>query len=1098
MSSKRHPCGYLKRLKMSNLHLQLFGSFYLSGDDDLHPQILQARAESLLAYLILKRHSPQARQHLAFLLWPDSGEAQAYSNLRKALHQLRAVLPDPDRFLLIDTRIVQWRSDAPCEVDIVQFEQHVSEAEKLELDRDPLGIQAHLAAAAALYKGDLLPGCYEDWISPERERLREQYLAAIQRLIYQLEQAHDYAAAIHQANCLLRTDPLHEETYRCLMRLHGLNGDRTAALRAYHTCATTLLRELGVDPSPLTQEAYLQLLHLDLPSAVHSPPHAARRQDLMVGRKAEWTALMAAWQQCIDGHAHCVLIAGDAGSGKTRLAQEFARWLSHQGANIARSRAYAGEEGLAYAPLIDWLRSEPLQSVWSRLDAVWLSELARLVPDILPTHPTPGHLDAIGERWQRQRLFAALNRAILAVEPPLLLMLDDLQWCDQETLEWLYHLLHSAPATRLLFVATFRSDEVNSEHPLTSLLLHLRTTGQVTELELSPLSEAETAELAARVAEKPLADGVAAHLYRTTEGNPLFVIESVRAMLSEAGGASSAAILPVKVQAVIHRRLARLSPPARELANLAAVIGRSFTLPVLAHAYGSDEDTLVRGLDELWQRRIVREQGTEGYDFSHDLIREAVYGAVSLARRRMLHRRVAEAMEKASNSGRPSSALTAWHYEQAGLVEPAIVQYGRAATTAHQMYVFQDAINYLTKALELLQSLPSNSERTEQEMDLWLTLGAAWSVVKTCAAAETKNAYDRAFALSRHLETSPRLFAALWGLHEYHMYCSDYERALYTAEECLRIANHVKDEALLVEAHHAMWGALAFSNRYSAAIEHMVRAKLLYNVELHQHLALHYAGHDPGFCGLNIGSMCLWITGYASQARQWLDEANQLYHQLSIPSSLADAAANQAITYQLFGDTQATLSWAKTATQQSVEYGYRFGLAIGTALTGWAMTKQGEQTAGLALLQQANAQWQNEGIRHMQTYLFALWIEAQLAAGQIEEGIACANRARDFTVQFGEHFYEPEIYRLHGDLLCSQGMPDQAEMYYRKSLDLACQQHAKSLELRSACGIARLWLTQGRSREAYDFLAPIYGWFSEGFDTPDLQAALALLATLAN
>ena len=614
------------------------------------------------------------------------------------------------------------------------------------------------------------------------------------------------------------------------------------------------------------------------------------------------------------------------------------------------------------------------------------------------------------------------------------------------------------------------------------------------------MSEAETAELAVHVAERPLADEVVTRLYPMTEGNPLFVTESVRALLAEPGAPAAiapAAALPAKVHAVILQRLARLSPSARELANLAAVIGRSFTLPVLAHAYGADEDTLVRGLDELWQRRIVREQGAESYDFSHDLIRETAYVSTSSARRHLLHRRVAEALEQAVLSEHPSSAQIAWHYEQAGLHEKAVTHYSRAAATAHQMYAFQDAIGYLNRALDLLATLPSTPHRIEQEMDLLATLGAAWSVLKTCAAFEAKHAYDRAFALSRHLTTSPRLFAALWGLHEFHLMRSEYERSLYTAQECLRIAQKLDDPALLLEAHHAMWGAFAFMNRYRAALDHVDQGLLLYQREQHHVLTLQYAGHDPGHCALAIASISLWLSGFPSQAHRRLQEAIELAAHFSIPSSLADAAFNHAMIYQLLGETKATHHWAEIAVRESTDHGYPLGQAMGTALGGWAKAMSGDHAEGLVLLQQAVAQWQSEGARNMQTYLSALWVEACCAAGRIEEGIAGAVEAHNFLVEFKEHFYEPEIYRLHGDLLALQGQQREAEVYYQQALALARQQAARSLELRAALCLARVWIGQGRHNEAHALLAPIYGWFSEGFDTPDLQAAHALLAAPA-
>ncbi len=1090
---------------MSTLYIQLLGSFSLRADDTPVIGLPQARLQALLAYLVLHRHTAQPRRHLAFLFWPDSTEEQAYSNLRKALHALRSLLPEPDRFLQIDARTVQWRSETPAELDVVQFEQHVTQADRDAATQNWPSVHAHLAAAAELYAGDLLPDCYDDWLAPERERLRERFFDSLTRLSDLLEKAHEVPAAVRQTNRLLRHNPLHEESYRRLMRLHALQGDRAAALRAYHTCATLLQQELGVDPSPLTQELHTQLLRLETPVPAASPERGMRPHDVLVGRQAEWQRLLAVWQRAGQGQAHCVIIAGEAGIGKTRLAEELVRWVNHQGASAARTRAYVGEEGLAYAPLLDWLRSEPLHTAWARLEPVWLGELARLVPDLISPQTAPPA--APGERWQRQRLFEALSRALLSAPPPLLLLIDDLQWCDPETLAWLQYLLHFDPAARLLVVGTMRAEEVDAEHPLLSLLLTLRSAGLVSEIELGPLAAAETADLAVRVAERPLTQTVLDQLVRTTEGNPLFVTETVRAALGavSAGGQAFTAdavisiTLPVKVQAVIQQRLARLSPDARELVSVAAVIGRSFRLPVLAQAGGLAEDALVQGLDELWQRRIVREQGADAYDFSHDRIRDAAYAAISLARRRLLHRRVAEALEAVLAGGGATAAQVAFQYEQADLVKQAVAHYAQAAEAAHHVYAFEDSVRYFGKALDLLRTQPATPERSEQEVDLLCALGAAWTTIRTCASAEAQQAYDRAYTLSRQLTLSPRLFRALWGLHEFHQYRAEYARALDTAEECLRIAETLQDPTLRLEAHHALWGPLHFFNRYAAAVEQADLGLALYDHTVHQPLAFHYGSHDPGHCALSVAGIALWMSGYPDQARQRLHAAIALAAEFAQPLSQADAYYNHAQVYHLLGEPVAVRRWAEATLSLAHAHGFRYCQGVAAALAGWAMAVHGERQAGLDLLRQGIEMWRDEGMRSMQTYLTVLWVDACCAAGRLDEALASVMQGQGFAIEFDEHFFEPELYRLQGDLLAQQGaLPPQVEACYRQALELARQQGAKMLELRSATSLARGWQARGSRQAAQDLLAPIYAWFTEGFATPDLQAAQRLLTALAS
>ena len=406
----------------------------------------------------------------------------------------------------------------------------------------------------------------------------------------------------------------------------------------------------------------------------------------LVGRHQEWAHLQKLWQVAVAGGSHMVLLSGEAGIGKTRLAEELLDWVARQGMTTTAARCYPAEGDLVYAPVATWLRAEPLRKTLTGLGDVWLTEVARFVPDLLSEKPDLPPPSPLTERWQRQRLFEALARAVLGARQPILLLLDDLQWCDRETLEWLHFLLRFDSQARMLLITTVRPEEIGNDHQLKSLLATLRPSGQLTELLLEALNAPDTASLAAYIAGHDFASYKIADLYRETEGNPLFVVETIRMNTGGKSGiehpfpsnsiAVSGSQLPPTVQAVITARLEQLSPLARKVMSLAATIGRDFTFHVLAQASQDDEDAIVRALDELWQRRIVREQGTgslDAYDFSHDKLREVAYATVSSALRRQLHRRVAEALEVVHADRLDEvSGLVAAHYEQAGEVERAV------------------------------------------------------------------------------------------------------------------------------------------------------------------------------------------------------------------------------------------------------------------------------------------------------------------------------------------------------------------------------------------------------------------------------------------
>lgn len=737
------------------LHIRLLGDFLLLSDDSPVTTVSTPRLKSLFAYLVLHSSAPQSRNQIAFLLWPDTTEAQAQTNLRNLVFQLRRALPNSDLYIYTDSRTLGWRSDSPFTLDVAAFEKALYEVDKAGGRGGDEGAAAQdskayiglLQKAVDLYRGDLVPLCYDEWILPERERLSQSFVEAAGRLILLLEAQRDYGAAIKYAQRLLRHDPLREATYRDLMRLYALTGDRAAALYTYHTCATILQRELTVEPGRATREAYEQLLHTErvgqgLGEGSDRPlySHVLAATYPLVGRQREWARLQSEWLTTVSGEPHAVLLVGEAGIGKTRLGEELVEWAERQGIAMAVARCYAAEGGLAFAPVVSWLRTLPLPP----LQPLWLSEIARLLPELLaeqPDLPEPGPLT---EAWQRQRLLEALVRALLGSQP-LLLMIDDLQWCDRDTLEFLHYLLRYDPGARLMLIGTMRPEEIEAEHPLASLLAALRRNGQLAEIELGLLDEAETVYLASKVADRRLDAPFMAYLYKETEGNPLFVVEAVRADMSvglvsqereegaeltevegegslrDSGAKSEPASSPIAglsptVYAVIATRLERLSPACRELVSVAATVGREFTFDILAQASGVDEATLVQGLDELWQRRIIREQGTNAYDFSHDKLRGVAYASLSQARRQVLHRHVAEALEVVHTGNLDAvSGQIASHYERASMPSKAAAYHRRAAEAARRVYANEEAMRHLRRGLTLLQGGSSTETGSEAQ-----------------------------------------------------------------------------------------------------------------------------------------------------------------------------------------------------------------------------------------------------------------------------------------------------------------------------------------------------------------------------------------------
>lgn len=1094
---------------MSNLHIYLLSDFRFETTDGISIAVSQARQQALLTYLLLHRHAPQTRRHLAFLLWPDSSETQALTNLRKALTHLRQLTPSLAQAIYADHQVVQWRPAYPFTLDVAEFEAQLNQATVAEQAGATKAAIALWAAAVDRYAGPLIPSCYDDWIIAERERLHQLCLGALKRLVASYEQHQELTAAIHYAQQLLRLDPLQETMYLQLMRLQALQGDRAAALRTYHTCVTVLVRELGVEPVPETQLAYARLLKLTT-GVVDQAPTRRHTAPRLIGRQAEWVQLQRLWRRASEQGTHFVCLWGEAGIGKTHLAEELLSWADQQGFTVARTRAYAGEGQLAYAPVLEWLRAEAVQSVRQRLAVVWLREVARLVPEILSEQPTVPAPDPMSEPWQRQRFWEALARALLAAAQPMLLVIDDLQWCDLETLEWLRYLLHFAPRARVLLCGTARPEEVDAAHPLQTLCRYLRTTEQLTEIELAPLTTEQTALLAAQVAQQPLDDHTQLALYQTTAGNPLFIVEMVRAGLDgdiarwereESTPATrlhphAPKPLPPKVQAVIGARLAQLSSTAHDLAYVAAVIGQDFTFELLRQASGYEEDAVVRGLDELWQRRIIYEHGAAAYDFSHDRIRDVAYTEISPIRQRQLHRQIAAVLEQQALSHRDTvSSTLAFHYEQAGLFEQAVQYYQQAAHIAQSRYAYKEAVFYLQKGLPLLRSLPPTRQAKEQELDLLLALGDILCEVKGYAAPEVGKIYSQALILCQQCGSQLQLCVIQNGLRLYHGNRSEWTLARKLAEDNLALAQEALDPGRVQTAHHGLGIVYLSIGMFGQALDQFEQSEKMPTLPPIQ-------PHPNVIKGLNLisfvqSALCLWLLGYPEQARQRVQTVLTVNQTDFYPPAIVVNHYFCLMIDHLLRNSRTMVKLAEEALAIATKYNLGLFVAEATLHAGFARASQGEIAQGIAQICDGIAYYKTIDERMFVPYMMARLAEIYLQVGQPEDALAVLREAIAMTEQTGESFWYVELLRLSGNALRATGATvSDIESWYQHALQIARQQQAKSLELRAATSLARLWQQQGRIAEAYHLLAGIYGWFTEGFETADLIEAKALLAEL--
>jgi predicted ATPase len=732
-------------------------------------------------------------------------------------------------------------------------------------------------------------------------------------------------------------------------------------------------------------------------------------------------------------------------------------------------------------------------------------------------------------------LFEQYAKVILALATgqPLLLALDDLQWADEGSINLLFHLGRRLQGSRVLIVGIYRPAEValgreGKRHPLEPLVHEFqRQFGEIL-IDLSQAEERQFVNTFLDTEPNQLGPGFREAFYQHTRGHALFTVEMLRGLQERGdlvkdeqgrwveGPALNWEILPARVEGVIGERMGRLPMRLQETLKIASVEGEVFTAEVVARVQGVDERLLIRGLSgELdQQHRLVRGQGNQRIDsrplshyrFRHILFQRYLYHGMDEAERIYLHEAVGYELERLYGEQTEAVAVElARHFEAAGLTAKAIHYLRQAGSRAVRLSAHEEALGHFNRGLALLATLPETPERNHQELALQIALFAPLAAVQGYGAADLGKAYARAQELCEKVGEPDQLFQVLYGLWGHNLVRMDLRMARELAQQCLTLAESSQAPALLLEGHR-MVGETAFHRgELAVARKQLEQSRTLYDRQQHYAHAFLY-GQDPGVALLSHGFLNLWHLGYPDQALTWSQEALTLAQELSHPFSLAFALEYACMLHQFRGEAWAAQEQVETAISLSIEQRFVMWLVMANTLWGGTLAEQGDIEKGITQMQENLAACRAMKVDLHVPYFLILLAKAYGQVGQAKAGLDVLAEALELVEKSDGHLWEAELYRLKGELLLKaeggtpkirgQVMKDEAEACFWQAIEVARRQGGKSLELRAVMSLSRLWQSEGKKEEARRMLAEIYGWFTEGFDTLDLQEARTLLEEL--
>jgi class 3 adenylate cyclase/predicted ATPase len=843
-------------------------------------------------------------------------------------------------------------------------------------------------------------------------------------------------------------------------------------------------------------------------SSVGSRFEALRATDTpLIGRDEEIALLTRRWAQAKAGDGSVVLIVGEPGIGKSRIAQAVLERLGNEPHTRLRFFCSPHHQHSALYPSITQLqqaagfrREDTAETRLDKLVAVLalanndLSEAVPLLADLLsiPTGDRYPPLNVTPQKRKEKTLQVQVAQAEgLAAQQPLLILWEDIHWSDPTTLESLDLLIDRAATMRVLMILTFRPEFtppwVGRPH--------------VTLLSLNRLPPRHRAEMIAHVTGgKTLPREIAAQIIDRTDGVPLFIEELTKSVV-ESGWMTNAGdhlAIPTTLQASLLARLDRLAP-TREVAQIAATLGRQFSHELISAVAEMPQPQLERALDQLIRAELVFRRGTPPdatYTFKHALVQDAAYSTLLRTRRQQLHGRIAGTLEcQFPEIAAAQPELMAQHCAMAGMLEKAIAYWDKAGRSAVQRSTMAEAAAHFGKALKLIANLLKSPEQESHERSLQLALAGAMTAAKGWASPEAGEAYARARELCRDAPEGAQVATAWSGAYSFLHNSAEIRAAHELADELLVLSERRNDSDTKLIAHRSLGISLLFRAQFSCALRHLRQTLDFYNQAEHRPPKL--TPHDVRVTSESFIAWILLLLGQPDEALAQSRRALAWARELSHPYTLAFALHVNCVFHQLRGDGAILEERAEELVALATEHGFPHFVGSGTCFRGWAMlTVGGSIDDAISGMRWGLATKRATGAEIKVPYYLGLLAEAQRRVNRIADGISLLNEALQLVEQTDERWYEAELYRLMAEAQIASSDRHGAERWLRRALATAQKQGARLWELRAATSMARLWRDQGKGTDARELLGPIYGCFTEGFDIRDLKEAAAVLAEL--